>query len=334
MHYAMDERIKKQLPLVCIVGPTASDKSSLGIHLAKVFSGEIISADSRQIYRGMDIGTDKALPDVNQDAVPQAIGRLIPSRSGEVVHWLLDIADPEELYTLAQYQRDALHIIPGIIKRGRVPFLVGGTGLYVAAVVDNFVIPKGNDADQYKIRAELDVRLHTEGLQELYRDLCKRDTDAAWQVDGKNPRRVIRALEVCILTGKPFTQQKKQKKSRYDVLQLGIITSTEEREKKIRKRVQEMIAQGFAGEVQKLITKDYDRDLPSMTGIGYKEIGSWLSNGGSVVLPLPEEVIEGIVVATLQYAKRQMTWFKRDKRIHWVTDAQEAEKITRKFLQM
>ncbi len=324
---------KKQPPkLIAVVGPTVSGKSALGIALAKQFDGEVISADSRQIYKGMDIGTAKIKRDTQQDDLPKSIGALQPFRSEKIVHWLIDIVEPNEMYTLAHYQRDAYKVIADIHARGKIPFIVGGTGLYVSAVIDHFTIPQGSDTKHQQIRKELENRYAQEGLSILFQELMEHDPDAVWRVDRNNPRRVIRALEVCLLTGKPFTKQRQQHKSLYDVLQIGIATTSNERSVKIEKRVREMLAEGFVEEVHNLLKRGYALDLPSLSGIGYKEIGEWLENGGSTDTKVPEEIIEKICIATRQYAKRQMTWLKRDKRIQWIKNIKEAEGLVNDFL--
>lgn len=266
--------------LIVILGPTASGKSELAFKLAKKFKGEIISADSRQIYKEMDIGTAK---------------------SKEPQH-LIDIVNPNQEFTLAQYKKLAIEKI----KEVDIPFLVGGTGLYIQAVVDNLDIP------QVKPNPKLRKELEKLTPEQLFEKLKKLDPEI--QIDIHNKRRLIRAIEVCISTGKPFP--KKKKKPLFNVLQIGLKTSDE----KINQRVDEMFKKGLEKEVKNLLKK-YPSDLPAFSGIGYKEI-----------IQNPETAREQIKLHTRQYAKRQITWFKRDKRIKWVKNYQEAEELVRKFL--
>jgi tRNA dimethylallyltransferase len=270
-------RLKK---LIIILGPTASGKSELAFKLAKKFKGEIISADSRQIYKGMDIGTAK---------------------SKEPQH-LVDIVNPDQEFTLAQYKKLAIEKIREI----EVPFLVGGTGLYIQAIVDNLDIPQVKPDKQ--LREELEKL--TPG--ELYEKLKK--LDPGIQIDPNNKRRLIRAVEVCLLTGKPFPRKKKN--PLFDTLQIGLETTDE----KINQRVDKMFEMGLVKEVESL-TKKYPSDLPAFSGIGYQEI-----------IQNPQNAKEMIKLHTRQYAKRQMTWFKRDKRIHWIKNYREAEELVQEFL--
>ena len=178
--------------IVAIMGPTASGKTALAVAVAKRFNGEVVSADSRQVYRGMDIGTAKPSPE-EMRAVP---------------HHLIDIKNPDEDYTVAEYKDDALAAISAILHRGRLPVLAGGTGLYLRAVLDNLDIPKA-EADP-TLRAELEREIQEKGLDAVFKKLLTLDPDAANEVDGRNPRRVVRALEVAITTGEPFTAQRKK----------------------------------------------------------------------------------------------------------------------------
>ncbi len=266
--------------LIVILGPTASGKSELAVKLAQKFEGEIVSADSRQIYKGMDIGTAKSKE-------PQ---------------YLIDIIEPDQEFTLAQYKELAVKKI----KEIDTPFLVGGTGLYIQAVVDNLDIPQVKP--DKKLREELE-KLSSE---QLYQKLKKLDSETA--VDSHNRRRLIRAIEVCVSTGKPFP--KKKKKPLFDILQIGLKTSDE----KINRRVDMMFEMGLVKEVESLIKK-YSPNLPAFSGIGYKEI-----------IQNPENAREMIKLHTRQYAKRQMTWFKRDKRIKWIKGYEEAKGLVSQFL--
>ena len=233
----------EQPKIIAVVGPTASGKTALGIALAKKFGGEIVSADSRQIYRGMDIGTAK----------PTAA-----ERRG-VPHHLIDIKDPDEDYTVADYQRNAIAAINGIIARGKLPLLVGGTGLYIKSVLENLDIPK-TQADP-QLRAEIEDEIARDGIAAVFKKLVARDPEAAYVVDPKNPRRVVRALEVAIATGEPFTAQRVKRKPLFNALVLGFDPPPEILRERIDRRVDEMMRDGLADETATLIKK-YGRSPP------------------------------------------------------------------------
>lgn len=290
--------------LIVILGPTASGKSGIAVKLAKKFNGEIVSADSRQIYRGLDIGTAK------------------PTRKMmEIVkHHLINIKKPNQIYTVWQYKKEAIEKINKIIKKGKAPFLVGGTGLYIKVVVDNLEIPQVTP--DWELRKRLELKIKAKGLKQLYNELIKIDPEAAYIIDPNNPRRIIRALEVAIKTKKPFSQQRKRGKPLFEVLEIGLGLNKE----RIEKRVDKMIKAGLVKEVKNLI-KIYDKNLSTFDAIGYREIIDYLV--GNISLP---EAIERIKKNTWRYAKRQMTWFKKDKRIKWVKNQKEAEKPIKRFL--
>lgn len=291
---------KSTSKLIVILGPTASGKTELALKLAKKFNGEIVSADSRQIYKEMDIGTAK------------------PSK--KELHHLIDIIKPDQEFTLAQYKNKALKIIRDIQRRDKLPLLVGGTGLYIQSIVDNLKIP------QVKPDKELRKELEKMTNQELFEKLKKLDEQATSFIDINNKRRLIRALEVCLITKKPFSQQREKGKKLFDVLQIGIKTNKEELEKRIDKRTEQMVEMGLVDEVKNLLNK-YSPDLPSMNSIGYQEIIQYLKE--EIDLNKARELIKK---HTQQYTKRQMTWFKRDKRINWIKNAKEAEKLAREFI--
>jgi len=292
---------RKSLPrIIAIVGPTASGKTTLGIALAKKFGGEIVSADSRQIYRGMDIGTAKPTA-AERRAVP---------------HHLIDIRDPDEDYTVADYQRDAFTAIQAIIARGKVPFLVGGTGLYIRAVVENLDIPKVQ-ADP-GLRAQIETDIARDGLPAVFKKLVALDPEAAYVVDPKNPRRVVRALEVALATGEPFTTQRTKNAPLFDTLTLGLNPSPEVLRERIDRRVDEMFRDGFAKEV-KMLVKKYGASAPAFNAIGYREVIEYLSATLSL-----EDAIAEIKINTWHYAKRQMTWFKKDRSTRWIDDTIDA----------
>jgi len=290
--------------LIVILGPTAAGKSDLAIKLAKRFNGEIVSADSRQIYQEMDIGTAKPTKE-------QISG---------VTHHLINIIKPNQEFTSAQYKKLAIKTIKDIQIRDRFPFLVGGTGLYIQAVVDNLQIPR------VKPNKKMRGRLEKLTNQQLFNQLKKLDPAITKAIDYHNKRRLIRALEVCLLTKKPFSKQREKGQPLFDVLEIGLKLDKETLNKKIDRRVEKMIQAGLVEEVKKLAAK-YSFQLPAMSGIGYQEIGNYLQ--GKISLAKAKELIKQ---RTGQYARRQLTWFKRDKRIYWLENYPAALKMIANFL--
>jgi len=299
--------------LVVILGPTASGKTELSIKLAKKYNGEVVSADSRQIYKGMDIGTAKPKP------------RRMTGRKyvvSDVPHHLLDIKNPNQNYTVAEYKKDAIKAIRDIQKRGKLPIMVGGTGLYIKAVVENLDIPKINARPL--LRKKIEKEVEEFGLEYVFQKLVALDPEAAYIIDSKNPRRVIRALEITLLTKKPFSQQRKYGKPLFDVLEIGISAPNEKLKEKINLRVDEMIREGLVDEVKNL-TKKYGNQQ-AFDAIGYREIIDFLNK--KITL---EQATKAIKINTWHYAKRQMTWFNRDKKIHWIKNQKESEILVKKF---
>jgi tRNA dimethylallyltransferase len=278
--------------IIAIVGPTATGKSALAIELA--LGGEIVSADSRQVYRYMDIGTAK------------------PSREdrAKVPHYLIDIIDPDADFTLATYQEAAFKAIADIQHRGKLVFLVGGSGLYVRAVTGGLSIPKV--APDLELRRKLEERAAQEGQQTLYSELQKIDPQAAEKIDPRNVRRVIRALEVCITAGVPFSQLK-QSLPEMPVLTIGLTTERADLYKRIDSRVDGMIERGLVDEVKRLLDRGYSPALPAMSGLGYKQIVAHLK--GETAL---DEAIQRIKYETHRFARNQYAWFRpKDECIHW-----------------
>ena len=290
--------------LIVILGPTASGKSELSVKLAKKFHSEIVSADSRQIYQEMDIGTAKVTKK-EMDNIP---------------HYMINIVKPNQEFTLAQFKQKAIKIIKDIQKRGKIPFLVGGTGLYIQSIVDNLDIP------DVKPDKKLRDKLEKLSNQELLSQLKKLDPITAKSIDFHNKRRLIRALEVCLITKKPFSKQKKKGKILFDVLQIGMNPDKKTLEQRISQRADKMIKKGLIKEVEKILEK-YKISLPSLNSIGYTEIIQYLRN--EIPLNQAKDLINR---HSLQYAKRQITWFKRDKRIHWIQNQNQAEKLIKNFI--
>ncbi|MCX6720639.1 MAG: tRNA (adenosine(37)-N6)-dimethylallyltransferase MiaA [Candidatus Staskawiczbacteria bacterium] len=305
--------------LIVILGPTASGKTALSIKLAKKFNGEIVSADSRQIYKGMDIGTAKPSP----QAKPRRMAG--PSCIVEgVAHWLIDIKNPNELYSVAEYKENAIKIIKDIHKRGKTPIMAGGTGLYIKSVVENLDIPQV-EADPI-LRQKIEKEIEKKGLNFVFEKLIKLDPEAAYIVDPKNPRRVIRALEITLLTKKPFSSQRKSGKPLFDVLEIGILTQKEKLKERINFRIDKMVKEGLVDEVKNLIKK-YGKAQIAFDAIGYREIIDYLNK--KITL---EQALENMKINTWHYAKRQMTWFNADKKVNWIKNYKEAEKLIKKFL--
>ena len=233
----MGHKYKKKPKILVIAGPTASGKSVLAIQLAKKFNGEIVSADSRQVYRGMDIGTAK------------------PSKKemAAIPHHLIDIRNSDENYTVSEYKRDAVKAIKKILKNKKLPILTGGTGFYIKAIIDNLNIPEV--APDLKLRLKMEKEIAKYGLRRLFNRLVKIDPEAAYIVDPNNPRRVIRALEIAIKTKKPFSAQRETGRQLFEFLEIGIKQSKRVLNNRINKRVDEMLKAGLAEEVKMLIKK-------------------------------------------------------------------------------
>ena len=276
--------------LIAILGPTAVGKSMLAIQLAQDFHGEIVSADSRLVYRGMDIGTAK--PTVEEQ-------RLVP-------HHLIDLVNPNEPFTLSEYQHLAYTAIAEIHKRGHVPFLVGGTGLYVRAVLEGLSIPR--------IKPNLERRAKLERIDThlLYARLQQLDPVAATRIDPKNKRRVIRAIEVSE-SGTPISELQKVDAPNYRVRRIGMTMPREHLYERINARVDQMIANGLIAEVQSLLDRGYSTDLPAMSGLGYRQIAAYLQGKTS-----REEAIRVLKRDTRRFVHHQYSWFRpSDERIQW-----------------
>ena len=301
--------------VIVIVGPTAIGKTSVGIKIAKQINGEVISVDSRQVYRGMDIGTAK--PSRESDDSVESITDLFerPYMIEGVPHWGIDLVEPDADYSVAEFKIFAETKIDEIVKRGHVPILVGGTGLWLRAVIDNFDLTQ--TAADPELRAELESK--TKG--DLFHEYKQLDPEGAEIIDKDNKRRLVRALEVTKLTGKPFSQQQSAGEPKYDVLQIGLRVDREVLNERIDQRVDEMIASGLVDEVRSLKDR-YGCEIESMTGIGYRQVCAFLDGKESL-----EDAVKEIKQATRRYAKRQMTWFKRDKRIQWVDSSEDAIQI-------
>ena len=290
--------------IVAVVGPTAAGKSDLAVELALRLGGEIVNADSMQLYRGMDIGTAK-------------LG--LDERRG-VPHHLLDVWDVTETASVADYQRMAREAIAGIHARGRVPLLVGGSGLYFQAVVDEFVFPPTDPA----VRARLEAEADEEGLGELYRRLAAADPAAAARIQPGNRRRTVRALEVMELTGRPFSSFRAAMDdpvSRYHLTVLGLDPGPELLRARVAERVAAMAEAGLVEEVGRLAGRPLSRT--ARQALGYKELLDAMDQG----TPVPE-ALAAVVRRTRAYARRQLAWFRRDPRVRWSTLPPGPERTT------
>jgi tRNA dimethylallyltransferase len=297
-------------PLLAIVGPTATGKSKLALKLAQKFDGEIVSADSRQVYRYMDIGTAK------------------PARQERELapHHLIDVVNPDEDFSLALYQEMAKQALDNIYKRGKLPFLVGGSGLHVWSFLEGWHPP--HVPPNQELRNSLEARAQAEGGDALYRELQELDPVAAERIDPRNVRRVIRALEVCHLAGKPFSQLQRKEPLPVRCLIIGLTADRKELYRRIDSRVDEMVERGLIDEVRCLMERGYSLALPSMSGLGYKQIGLFLQ--GKVTLP---EAMERIKYETHRFARHQYNWFRlSDGRIHWFDIKDEFEKPVEKLI--
>ena len=288
--------VVRRSSLVVIVGPTAAGKTALSIELAEAARGEIVSADSRQIYRGMDIGTAK----------------VTAAERARVPHHLLDVVTPDRVLSLAEYQALAYAAIADIHARGRLPFLVGGTGQYIQAVVEGWSIPAV--APHPELRAELEAKASAEGAEALHGWLAALDPAAATRIDYRNIRRVIRALEVCLVTGQPITELQRKNPPPFDILQIGVTRPRPELYARIDARVDQMMAAGLLDEVRSLNAAGYAWELPAMTGLGYRQIGEYLRAEVSL-----DEAIARIKQGTRRLVQQQYNWFRpTDPAIRWV----------------
>lgn len=281
--------------LIAIVGPTAVGKSRLALCLARLFDGEIINADSRQVYRYMDIGTAK--PSLEERSI--------------VPHHLIDVVDPDESFSLAIYHRMAEQSISQIQLREKTPFLVGGSGLYVWAVLEGWQIPPVPPNPE--LRQRLERQAHERGIEELFRELQKIDPIAAAKIMPTNLRRIIRALEVYMISGKPISHYWQKIAPTFPTLIIGLTLERAELYRRIDLRVDEMLKRGLVEEVKQLVNRGFGLHLPAMSGIGYRQIGEYLQGKLSL-----EEAVQQIKWQTHCFTRRQYAWFRTtDPRIHW-----------------
>lgn len=287
---------KQSAIVLIVVGPTAAGKTDLAIALAEALGGEVISADSRQIYRGMDIGTAKATPE----------------QRARVPHHLLDVVNPDQVLTLAEYQRMAYAAIAGVQARGLLPLLTGGTGQYVRAVAEGWQIPEV--APEPALRAALEAEAGAAGAAALHARLASLDPRAASGIDYRNVRRVIRALEVCLVTKRPISEQQAKSPPPWQAVWLGVTRRRPELYERIDARVDRMVAGGLVEEVRGLADAGYAWSLPAMTGLGYRQIGQHLR--GEIDL---DAAIALVKKGTRRFVQQQYNWFPPDDpAIRWL----------------
>ena len=287
--------------LILLVGPTAVGKTEIAILLAERINGEIVSADSRLFYRGMNIGTAK------------------PKREEQarVPHHLIDIANPDEILSLAIFQQKAREAIADILIRGKLPLLVGGTGQYVRAVTEGWKPPEVKPDE--RLRDELEKEQDEKGKDFLYEKLKSLDPEAAEKIDPRNVRRTIRALEVILTTGKKFSEQRGQSESPYHLITIGLTRPRSELYARIDARIESMFANGLLDEVKGLLAKGYSSDLPTMSAIGYRECIGVIEGKLSI-----EQAKAEMRRATRIFVRRQSNWFKEsDPNLHWFYAGEE-----------
>ena len=284
-------------PLMAILGPTAVGKTELSLKIAEQINGEIISADSMQIYRNMDIGTAKASQFDRK----------------QIKHHLIDIVNPDQDFSVADYQERVDALIPKIVKRGNIPILVGGTGLYIKAIIQGFLFPEMETNNE--LRSKLEKEAEKYGNEYVHNKLEEIDIELANKLHPNDLRRVIRGIEVYNETGNTITYYKKKQEAtpmRYNALKIGLTREREMLYKRINQRIDIMIENGLINEVENLLDSGYDIGMTALQGLGYKEIVGYLNNEYSL-----DEAVRILKRDTRHFAKRQITWFNRDNDINW-----------------
>ncbi|HET9492781.1 MAG TPA: tRNA (adenosine(37)-N6)-dimethylallyltransferase MiaA [Chloroflexia bacterium] len=275
-------------PLLAIVGPTAVGKSALAIVVCEAFGGEVVTADSRQVYRLMDIGTDKPSP----------------ADRARVPHHMIDLVYPDESYTLAMYQDGATAVISEVQARGRLPVVAGGTPLYVKAVLEGWSMPRVEPDPALRARLEAEAREH--GARALHERLSRLDPVAAGRILPTNTRRIIRALEVIELTGRPISEQQTRVAPDYDILTIALECERPELYERIDRRVDSQIERGLVEEVRSLVERGFSLELPSISGLGYRQIGDYLRGRATLA-----EAVQRIKWDTHAFVRHQQNWFRR-----------------------
>ncbi|UHA76239.1 tRNA (adenosine(37)-N6)-dimethylallyltransferase MiaA [Paenibacillus sp. 481] len=295
-----------------LVGPTAVGKTKLSLEMAKAFNCDIISGDSMQVYRGMDIGSAK-LPEQEREGVP---------------HYLMDIHDPDEPFSVAEFQDHCRQLIPDISAQGRLPFIVGGTGLYVESVCYGYEFSESGADEPF--RHEMTAFAAQYGADALHAKLAEVDPESAQRLHPNDQRRIIRALEIFRLTGTKMSAQlaAQQREAVYDLCIIGLTMDRQMLYKRIEARIDIMLEQGLIDEVRQLLDRGYTRELVSMQGLGYKEIAAYLDGEWSL-----EAAVERLKRDTRRFAKRQLSWFRHMKDIEWV-DVTQVEQHEQHFSQI
>lgn len=293
---------KKKNNLIAVLGPTAVGKTKLGVVLAKEFNGEVVSADSRQVYRGLDIGSDK----------------ITPRETKGIPHHLIDVASPRRTFSVANFQKKAYRAIRQISRRGNIPFLVGGSPLYVYSVIDGWVFPEVSPD------RNLRKRLASQTTEQLYATLSKMDPEYAEKIDSRNPRRLIRAIEIARHSGKIAPLEKNPL---CRTLLLGLALPRSEIKKRIQQRLEDRIDKGLIDEVRKLRSISLSWKRLEGFGLEYRWVALYLQDKITA-----DEMEFGIIKDSLKLVKNQMNWLKKDRRINWVKGADQARKMVRGFL--
>ncbi len=287
--------MEKKPPLIIVTGPTAVGKTALSVELALRVGGEIISADSMQVYRGMDIGTAKVREE-EKKGVP---------------HYLIDILDPDEEFNVTIFKQMAEECIADILSRGKIPIIAGGTGFYIQSVLYDVEFTDFDEEKRAEIKAMLEDTLEQKGIDFMYEKLQEVDPEYAEVIHKNNIRRVLHGLEFNILTGGKLSEHNEEQRERTSPYNFLYCVLNDDRAKvygRINSRVDDMLREGLADEVRALLAKGYSRDLPSMLGLGYKEMADYLSGDCTY-----EAAVELIKRDTRHFAKKQLTWFKREK---------------------
>lgn len=316
--------------IIVILGPTASGKSDVAIKLAQKFDGEIISADSRQIYRGMDIGTGKVPRDFT--GVKSQKSKVKNNEkyfiSNRIIHHLIDVADPNEAFNISHFKKLSEKAIEEILQRKKVPIVCGGTGFWIQSIVNNVQFPG--------VKPDITLRsmLRNKSAEELFEILGKLDLERAENIDAKNKVRLIRAIEICKAIGKvpkPQDTRNKKQETKYEFLEIGIDVPKELLDKKIKKRLEQRFNDGMVQEVENLhnlpTNKGVSWERLEYFGLEYRWIARFLQNKIGF-----DEMRQKLYYDIIHYAKRQMTWFRKDKRILWLKNYAEIEKAVQKFL--